>query len=181
MTLDEIVDRVAKLDCGLIELTGGEPLLQPATLPLMTRLADLGKTVLLETSGALDIGSIDSRVIRIVDLKCPSSGESTHNRWENINLLRPSDELKFVIGTVEDYDWAKEKIERWNLPARCTVLFSWVHPLALEQRHLSLKQSPQGEPLTMRELAERLLRDKLTVRFQLQMHKYIWEPTAKGV
>jgi 7-carboxy-7-deazaguanine synthase len=108
----------------------------------MTRLADLGCTVLLETSGSLDIGPVDSRVIRIMDLKCPSSGECGQNRWENIPMLRASDEVKFVIATREDYDWAKQQLERWRLPAICAVLFSWVHPLPPDQRDPALKPAP---------------------------------------
>jgi 7-carboxy-7-deazaguanine synthase len=181
MTLDEIVERVTKFDCRLVELTGGEPLLQADALPLMTRLADLGLTVLLETSGALDIGSVDSRVIRIMDLKCPGSGECERNRWENIPLLRATDEVKFVIATREDYAWAKQQLAQWNLAQACTIFFSWVQPLTSEQRDPSLKPAPPGQPITLRELVEQMLADKLPVRFQLQMHKYIWEPTARGV
>lgn len=182
MTLDEIVNRVVAFGCKLVEITGGEPLLQSESLPLMTRLADLGCTVLLETSGSLDIGRVDSRVIRIMDLKCPSSGESGQNRWENIPMLRASDEVKFVIATREDYDWAKQQLARWRLPAICAVLFSWVHPLPPDQRDPALKSPPSDQhPITMRQLVEQMLADELPVRFQLQMHKYVWEPTAKGV
>ncbi|MBI5821312.1 MAG: radical SAM protein [Verrucomicrobia bacterium] len=182
MTLDKIVDRVAAFDCRLVEITGGEPLLRSNSLLLMTQLADLGYTVLLETSGSLDIGLVDSRVVRIMDLKCPSSGECEQNRWENIPMLRASDEVKFVIATREDYDWAKRQLERWRLPAICSVLFSWAHPLLPDQRDLELKPaSPDQHPIAMRQLVEQMLADKLPVRFQLQMHKYIWEPTAKGV
>lgn len=182
MTLSAIVDRVAAFDCRLVEITGGEPLLQSNSLLLMTRLADLGHTVLLETSGSLDIGLVDSRVIRIMDLKCPSSGECEQNRWENIPMLRASDEVKFVIATREDYDWAKRQLERWRLPAICSVLFSWAHPLLPDQRDLALKPAPLDQhPIAMRQLVKQMLADRLPVRFQLQMHKYIWEPTAKGV
>jgi len=182
MTLDEIVDRVAAFDCNLVELTGGEPLMRSNSLLLMTQLADRDHTVLLETSGSLDIGPVDSRVIRIMDLKCPSSGECEQNRWENISLLRAADEVKFVIATREDYDWAKRQLERWHLPAVCTVLFSWAHPLSPEQRDPTLKQIPPDQhPITMLQLVEQMLADKLPVRFQLQMHKYIWEPTTRGV
>lgn len=182
MTLDEIVNRVTQLDCNLVELTGGEPLLQPASLPLMTRLADLGHTVLLETGGSLDISDVDPRVIRIMDLKCPGSGECDRNRWQNIPRLRRSDEIKFVIATHEDYEWARERIARMALADKCVVLFSWAQPLAPEQRDPSLKPVPPGHhPITMRELVERMVADKLPVRFQLQMHKYIWEPAARGV
>jgi len=181
MTLDEIVEQVMKFDCKLVEVTGGEPLSQAGSLPLMARLADAGHTVLLETSGALDIGLVDPRVVRIMDLKCPGSGECERNRWENVPLLRASDEVKFVIATREDYAWAKQQLERWRLATICTVLFSWAQPLTPEQRDPSLKSAPPGQPITMRELVEHMLADRLPVRFQLQMHKYIWEPTARGV
>lgn len=182
MTLSEIVERVTRFGCNLVELTGGEPLLQPAAMPLMTRLADLGHTVLLETGGSLDIGGVDPRVIRIMDLKCPGSGERDHNRWQNIPRLRRDDEVKFVIATSEDYDWARGQVRKLALADKCVVLFSWAQPLAPEQRDASLKPMPLGQhPITMRELVERLLADKLPVRFQLQMHKCIWDPTARGV
>jgi 7-carboxy-7-deazaguanine synthase len=176
------VQQVTGLGCDLVELTGGEPLLQPAVLPLMTRLADLGHTVLLETGGSLDISGVDPRVIRIMDIKCPGSGESARNRWQNITGLRRSDEVKYVIATSEDYEWARDQVRRLALADKCAVLFSWAQPLAPEQRDPSLKPMPPGQhPITMRDLVERMLADKLPVRFQLQMHKYIWEPTARGV
>lgn len=166
----------------LVELTGGEPLLQSATLPLMRALCDEGFTVLLETSGAHDIGAVDPRVHRIMDLKCPSSGECARNRFENIPLLRATDEVKFVIGTHEDYEWAKEQLARHRLAEICPVLFSWVAPLERHQQDKSLKPVPAGQtPLSRRELVERLLADALPVRFQLQMHKVIWPPDQRGV
>jgi 7-carboxy-7-deazaguanine synthase len=166
----------------LVELTGGEPLLQPAALPLMSRLADRGFVVLLETSGALDISAVDPRVRRIMDLKCPSSGEAGRNRWENLDHLRATDELKFVIGTREDYDWAKEVLARHALAGRCPILFSWVHPLAPNQRDPVLKPVPPGHhPITRRELVEAIIADALPVRFQLQMHKIVWSPDQRGV
>jgi 7-carboxy-7-deazaguanine synthase len=166
----------------LVELTGGEPLLQPNSLPLMKQLCDDGLTVLIETSGAHDISQIDSRVCVIMDLKCPSSGEVARNRRENISHLKPIDEVKFVIGTVEDYDWSKRALAEHNLAGRCTVLFSWVAPLTEAQRDKSLKPVPPGQtPLSRRELAERIISDKLPVRFQVQMHKLIWSPDARGV
>lgn len=174
------VFRIPKLP--LVELTGGEPLLQPASLPLMKQLCDADFTVLLETSGALDIAPVDPRVHRIMDLKCPSSGEVARNRWENLAHLRPTDEIKFVIGTVEDYEWAKEQIRAHRLDAICPVLMSWVHPLTPEQRDPSLKPVPPGQtPLSRRELAERILADALPVRFQAQLHKIIWPPDQRGV
>ena len=166
----------------LVELTGGEPLLQPNSLPLMKRLCDDGFTVLIETSGAHDIAPIDPRVRRIMDLKCPSSGEAARNRWENIRHLKATDEVKFVVGTEEDYEWAKEQIVKHNLAAICPLLFSWVAPLAPEQQDKSLKKVPTGQtPLTRKELVERIIADALPVRFQVQMHKVIWPPEQRGV
>ena len=166
----------------IVELTGGEPLLQPNCLPLMKNLCDDGLTVLIETSGAHDISKIDSRVRRIMDLKCPSSGEVARNRWENLPHLKRDDEVKFVIGTVEDYEWAKATIAEHKLTEICPVLFSWVAPLTAEQQDKSLKKVPPGQtPLSRRELAERVIADALPVRFQVQMHKVIWAPDARGV
>ena len=166
----------------LVELTGGEPLLQPAALPLMHALCDDGFTVLIETSGAHDISKIDPRVRRIMDLKCPSSGEVARNRYENIPHLKATDEIKFVIGTREDYDWAKEQIENHKLAAICPLLFSWVAPLAPHQQDKSLKPVPAGQhPLTRKELVECIVADALPVRFQIQMHKVIWPPDQRGV
>ncbi len=166
----------------LVELTGGEPLLQPAALPLMKALCDDGFTVLIETSGAHDISKIDSRVRRIMDLKCPSSGESARNRWKNLPHLKATDEIKFVIGTVEDYDWAKEQIVRQGLAALCPLLFSWVAPLAPHQQDKTLKPVPAGQnAITRKQLVERIVADSLPVRFQLQMHKIIWPPDQRGV
>ena len=166
----------------LVELTGGEPLLQKGSLNLMQQLCDDGFTVLLETSGALDIAAVDSRVRRIMDLKCPSSGESSRNRWENLQHLKATDEIKFVMGTREDYAWAKEKIREHRLADVCPLLFSWVHPLAPEQQDKSLKPVPPGQtPISRRELAEKIIADALPVRFQVQMHKIIWPPEQRGV
>ncbi len=166
----------------LVELTGGEPLLQSAALTLMEALCDDGFTVLLETSGALDIAPVDPRVRRIMDLKCPSSGEVARNRWENLRQLKATDEVKFVIGTVEDYDWAKRVIAEHGLAAVCPLLFSWVAPLAPQQQDKSLKAVPPSQtPLSRRELAEWIIADALPVRFQIQMHKVIWPPDQRGV
>ena len=166
----------------LVELTGGEPLLQPNALPLMRALCDDGLTVLIETSGAHDISTIDPRVRRIMDLKCPSSGEVERNHWPNIAHLKATDEVKFVIGTQEDYDWAKEQIVGHNLADICPLLMSWVQPLAPEQQHRSLRPVPAGmTPITRRELAEKIIADAVPVRFQLQMHKFIWPVEQRGV
>jgi len=166
----------------LVELTGGEPLLQKAALPLMRALCDDGFTVLLETSGALDIAPVDPRVHRIMDLKCPSSGESARNRWENLAALKPSDEVKFVIGTREDYDWARQILAARAVASLCPCLFSWASPLLPAQQHESLQKVPPGHtPISRKELVEKIIADALPVRFQLQMHKFIWPPDQRSV
>ena len=147
-----------------IEVTGGEPLLQPGVYPLMAHLCDLGHTVLLETSGALDIGKVDPRVARIVDLKCPGSGEMGRNRWENVALLGPRDEVKFVLADRGDYEWARDVVREHRLDRRCEVLLSTAHGL-----------------LAPADVARWMLEDGLDVRFQLQLHKVIWDPAARGV
>jgi 7-carboxy-7-deazaguanine synthase len=163
-TLDELIEQVRGYQCPLVEITGGEPLLQEEVFELMTRLADLGLTVLLETSGAHDLARVDPRVHIIMDLKCPDSGECPGNRWENLSLLKPSDEIKFVLASRRDFDWAAETIRRHRLDGRFTVLLSPVFG-AVEPVHL----------------AEWLLASGLQVRLQLQLHKYIWDPKARGV
>lgn len=186
-TFPDILSKIRELAAPyqkkpLIELTGGEPLLQKNSLPLMRALCDEGFTVLIETSGALDISEVDSRVRRIMDLKCPSSGEVARNRFENIPHLKSTDEIKFVIGTVEDYEWAKQQIARHNLTEICPILFSWVSPLQENQRVPSLKTVPANQTLiTRKQLVERIIADALQVRFQLQMHKFIWPPDERGV
>lgn len=188
-TVDDVLARVRELakpyagfGLPLVELTGGEPLLQPNALPLMKQLCDEGFTVLVETSGAHDINGIDPRVRRIVDLKCPSSGEVARNRYENIPHLKATDEVKFVIGTAEDYQWSKQQLRDHQLVGRCALLFSWVAPLSPDQRDNSLKPVPAGQtPITRQELVERIIADALPVRFQVQMHKVIWPPEQRGV
>jgi 7-carboxy-7-deazaguanine synthase len=166
----------------LVELTGGEPLLQKQSLKLMQALCDDGFTVLLETSGAHDIAPVDPRVRRIMDLKCPSSGEVARNRWENLPYLKRTDEVKFVIGTLEDYEWVKQVMRERKLPMICPVLLSWVHPLTPDQRDPALKRVPAGlTPISRQELAEKIIADALPVRFQVQMHKVIWPPQQRGV
>ncbi len=164
LTIDEILSEVKKYDCNLIEVTGGEPLVQEECLDLMERLCDEGYEVLLETGGSLTIKNIDKRVKIIMDLKCPSSKMMKRNLYENINYIKKTDELKFVIGTREDYEWAKEIINKYNLISKCEILFSVVFG--------------ELDPLT---LVNWVLEDKLKIRFQLQMHKFIWSPEAKGV
>jgi 7-carboxy-7-deazaguanine synthase len=193
LTLLEITARVEELARGfargpgglrlpLVELTGGEPLLQKNSPMLMKALCDAGFTVLLETSGALDIAPVDARVRRIMDLKCPGSGECERNRWENLAHLNAGDEIKFVIGTLQDYEWAKEIIAARQLAGICPILFSWVSPLLPRQQDKSLKKMPDGQtPISRRELVEKIMADALPVRFQLQMHKFIWPSDQKGV
>jgi 7-carboxy-7-deazaguanine synthase len=164
-TLPEIAEQVIAYQCPLVEITGGEPLLQKSVLPLMTQLCDRGLTVLIETSGAHDISRIDPRVHRIMDLKTPGSGECHRNHYENIAQLTRRDEVKFVIGSREDYLWSKEQVEKFQLAERCgTVLFS-----------------PIFGRIEPRQIVEWILEDKLRVRFQLQLHKFIWAPETKGV
>jgi 7-carboxy-7-deazaguanine synthase len=163
-SIDEVVAAALAFACPLIEITGGEPLLQPEVLPLMTRLAETGATILLETSGAHDIAAVDPRVHIIMDLKCPDSGECASNRWENLDVLKPSDEIKFVIASPGDFEWSAETIRRYVLDQRFTVLLSPVFG--------------RVEPVA---LAQWLLDSKLSVRMQLQLHKYIWDPQARGV
>ena len=164
-TLDDVLAEVLAFDCPLIEITGGEPLLQKNVLLLMTALCDAGRTVLIETSGAHDISCIDPRVHRIMDLKTPGSGECARNLWSNIPHLAPRDEVKCVIGSREDYEWSREQVRTHDLATRCaTVLFS-----------------PIFDRIEPREIVEWILADKLPVRFQLQMHKFIWDPKWRGV
>ncbi len=164
MTLAEILARVSEQGVRLVEITGGEPLLQPACGPLAQRLLDLGLTVLCETSGALPIDRLPREVIKIMDLKCPSSGEVERNDWSNIDRLGPHDEVKFVIGDCVDFDWATKVIDRYGLAKRCGLLMSPVF----------------GE-IEPSQLVEWVLSEQLPVRFQLQMHKFIWSPTEIGV
>ena len=165
-TLDDIVAEALSHEVPLIEVTGGEPLLQKGVLPLMTQLCDAGRTVLIETSGALDISPIDPRVCRIMDLKTPSSGECHRNRLDNIPHLSPErDEVKFVLGSREDYKWARDQIQTHELP----------------QRTKAVLLSPVFGKIDPRSIVAWMLEDKLQARFQLQMHKFIWEPTKKGV
>lgn len=157
MSLDEIVREVARHGVSHVTVTGGEPLAQEACRPLLARLCDAGHRVGLETSGALDIGGIDPRVVRVMDLKTPGSGEVERNRYDNIELLRPADQVKFVVCDRADYDWARGQMERYNLAARCGVLFTAA----------AGRQDPAR-------LAEWILQDRLPARFQLQLHKILW-------
>jgi 7-carboxy-7-deazaguanine synthase len=161
----EVLAQALAFDTPLVELTGGEPLLQAGTLPLLRELCDAGKTVLIETSGERDISMVDPRVHRIVDLKAPGSGESARNRWENLPHLGPRDELKLVLRDRADYEWARELTGRERLHERVRqVLFSPVHGV-----------------LDPQQLVAWVLADKLPVRVNLQLHKYIWGAEKQGV
>lgn len=164
MSVDEVLERVKALGSRLVEVTGGEPLLQSAALTLLTRLCDEGYEVLLETSGSLDIEPVDQRVARIVDFKTPSSGEVQANLWSNVKQLRPHDEVKLVIGGREDYEWARDVVRQHHLHEICTVLMGAVWG----------KLAPS-------QLAAWIVEDRMPVRMQLQQHKLIWDPDARGV
>ena len=161
----DVLSRALSHGTPLVEVTGGEPLLQPGVFPLMAELCDAGRTVLLETSGEADVSRVDSRVHKIMDLKCPASGESHRNRWTNVNYLTPRDEIKFVVADRADYEWMRSAIEARQL-ARATP---------------NLLASTAFGRLAPNELARWVIADALPVRIQLQMHKYIWPPDETGV
>lgn len=163
-SLEEVVRQVDQWSCPLVEITGGEPLLQEEVFPLMARLADAGRTVLLETSGAHDVARVDPRVHIILDLKCPDSGECDGNYWPNLDRLKPTDEIKFVVASHRDFDWTVETIRRHALDRRFHILVS-----------------PVFAAVPPIQLAEWLLASGLQVRMQVQLHKYIWDPQARGV
>ncbi len=163
-SIDEVLAKVQTYGCRLVEVTGGEPLAQTESLPLMARLCDADYTVLLETSGSIEIAPVDPRVHIILDVKCPGSGMTERMHWPNLAGLTAKDEAKFVLADRADYDWAKEILARHHLADCCSVLFS-----------------PVFGSLDLRQLAEWILADRLPVRFQLQMHKYIWAPDMRGV
>jgi 7-carboxy-7-deazaguanine synthase len=175
-TVDEIIEEVCSHPCDLVEITGGEPLLQKRVHGLMSRLCDLGKTILLETSGACDIGECDSRVVRIVDVKTPGSGEADRMDWSNMDKLAAQDEVKFVITDRADYEWATGVIVDHDLVERvAAVLMSPV----FEQSEGDDIAGASG--LELAALAAWILEDGLRVRLQPQIHKFIWSPTARGV
>ncbi len=165
-TLDQIVTKVKSFGCDLVEVTGGEPLIQKNTPLLIKKLLDLGFTVLLETNGSQNIDIIDKRCIRIVDIKCPSSGEEKNNDLANLTKLQKNDELKFVIGTREDFDFAKKTIKI-------------ISKNRIEVKSISF--SPIYRKIKPDVLAEWILKNNLKVRLNLQIHKYIWHPDKRGV
>jgi 7-carboxy-7-deazaguanine synthase len=165
MSIEQVVSDVAAFECPVVEITGGEPLLQPDVYPLMRELLDRGHTVLLETGGHRSVSDVPPGVIRIIDVKCPASGESAKNDWSNLDLLTPTDEVKFVVQDRQDYEFAKDVMMRHALEEKCAaILISPVHGV-----------------LPGKELAAWILADRLPVRLQLQAHKYIWSADARGV
>jgi 7-carboxy-7-deazaguanine synthase len=164
MSRAEVLEAVAEFGCPMVELTGGEPLLQPASLPLLGEFCDRGYEVLLETGGGVTIAGVDPRVRRIVDVKCPGSGESENNHWPNLEVLTRRDELKFVLAGEGDYLWARDLVRERKLAEICPVHFSPVHG-----------------SIDLAALASWILRDRLPVRLQLQMHKFIWGAETRGV
>ena len=163
-TIEEILKQVKQFDCPLVEITGGEPLLQKNVYLLMDQLVEAGFEVLLETGGHMDIAQVNPAVKRIVDVKCPSSGEAEKMYWPNLDELTPNDQVKFVIGDRTDFDYAIEVVQNYELIRRCPVLFS-----------------PVFGKLKNRSLAEWILDSKLPIRMQIQMHKYIWQANQRGV
>lgn len=164
MTLEQVLARVRELRCRLVELTGGEPLAQEPAAELLHQLCEAGYEVLLETNGSLDISILDERVIRIIDIKCPSSGQTGQMRWENIPLLRKTDEVKFVVAGRSDYEFARQTIQQYALTHRCTVILS-----------------PTASVLDPASLADWICQDLQDVRMGLQLHKIIWPNKDRGV
>ena len=164
-SIDEVLAEVERLDCSLVELTGGEPLLQDEVYPLMQSLLDRGRTVLLETGGHRSTARVPEAVVTILDVKCPGSGESHRNEWSNLERLRPHDEVKFVVKDRQDYEFAREVMAKFQIADRVSAI------------HLS----PVHGVLDLRSLSEWVLEDRLPARVQAQLHKYIWDPTTRGV
>jgi 7-carboxy-7-deazaguanine synthase len=165
MSVDDVVERVRDYNCDVVEITGGEPLLQKEVYPLMERLLDDGRVVMIETGGHLSVEQVPAGVVRVIDVKCPASGEAEKMHWPNLDRLRASDEIKFVIQDRGDYEYARDVVAKHDLVSRSgAVLFSPVHGV-----------------LDARQLAEWILADRLAVRLQLQAHKYIWDPQTRGV
>lgn len=161
---EDILSKIRAFGCSLVEVTGGEPLAQPRCFPFISKLCNAGHTVLIETSGAIDITAVDPRAHVILDIKCPGSGMTDRMHWQNVQKLAAKDEAKFVLAGQADYGWARDIVTQYDLANRCTVLFSPVFG-ALELRHL----------------AEWVLADRLPVRVQTQLHKLIWTPDMRGV
>ena len=165
MAVDKVVERVRGYGCGLVEVTGGEPMLQKGVYALFDALLGEGYTVMVETSGERDLSRLDPRVIKIMDLKCPGSGECERNRWSNLDHLSARDEVKFAVADRGDYEWARDVIRRYDLPARVNAVLL----------------SPVFGKIEPPMLASWILEDRLPARLQLQVHKHIWPATTRGV
>ena len=164
MEIAHIISEIKRWDCNLVEVTGGEPLFQDECIDLLNELVNSNYEVMLETGGSLSISDVPKKVVKIVDFKCPSSGMVKKNLWSTVDNLQPHDEVKFVIGNREDFDWTKEKITEYSLDKKCTVLFS-----------------PTYGEIDPQKIVEWILAENLPVRIQMQMHKMIWSPEKKGV
>ena len=164
-SVEDVVAEVERYECPLVEITGGEPLLQEEVYPLMRALLDRGRTVMLETGGHRPIGRVPQEVVKIVDVKCPASGEAAKNEWSNLERLSPHDEVKFVVQDRADYDFAKDVITKFQLPSKCAAIL----------------MSPVHGVLDPRVLSEWMLADRLPARLQMQIHKLIWTPDTRGV
>jgi 7-carboxy-7-deazaguanine synthase len=164
MTVAEVVAQVEEFGAPLVEVTGGEPLLQPDVIPLLSQLLERGKRVLIETGGSLSIDAVPEGVARILDVKCPGSGEAHRNHWENLQRLREGDELKFVLADRQDYEWAARQISERGLAGRWPILFAPAHG-----------QLDPGQ------MSRWILEDRLPVRVQVQLHKYLWPGVVRGV
>jgi 7-carboxy-7-deazaguanine synthase len=164
LSIHQIIDKVKSYDIKLVEITGGEPLLQKEVFPLMESLLEKKFKVMLETSGSLAINNVPAKLIKIIDLKCPGSGEENKNLWKNLNHLTSTDEIKFVIADKTDYEWSKKVLQDYELDKKVSVLFS-----------------PVFEKLKLKDLTEWILEDNLPVRLHTQLHKYIWDQKTIGV
>lgn len=179
--LEDVLAEVERIGCPLVELTGGEPLAQAAAFQLVRELADRGFTVLIETSGAVDLAPCDPRAIRIMDLKTPGSGECRRNLWSNLDLLHGRDEVKFVLTSREDYEWARSVLKKRSVrgvPLAEAVGAVLMSPVFQQAKGLEIAGCPGLPP---KQLAEWILADRLPVRMQLQLHKFIWDPATRGV
>jgi 7-carboxy-7-deazaguanine synthase len=162
--IDDIMDEIKSMNCNLVEVTGGEPLFQSECIELLNRLVDENYEVMLETSGSLPISDVPKSVIKIIDFKCPTSGMMKKNLWSILDEIQSHDEIKFVIGNREDFDWACERIKKYSLAEKCIVLFS-----------------PMFGEIEAKIIVGWIIEENVPVRFQLQSHKYIWESEKKGV
>ena len=164
MTVNEILNDIKKYDCNLVEVTGGEPLVQKGCIDLLKELVNLNYKILLETSGSLTIKNVPKEVTNIIDFKCPSSKMEKKNLWDNIDYIKPSDEVKFIIENREDYEWSKNIIKKFNLTEKCNILLS-----------------PSYRKIEPKKITKWILSDNLNVRFQIQLHKEIWDDKERGV